>query len=70
MNQEWEYCVETLGSIWRGPNPEELQALLNDAGAEGWELITAFNMAGGNRILTILRRPKPMRSRQRRSTWP
>lgn len=70
MSQEWEYCVETLGNMWRGPSSEELAALLNAAASEGWELVTAFNLANGNRILAILRREKPTRRRKRRDTWP
>jgi hypothetical protein len=70
VNQEWEYTVETIGSIWRGPSSNELESLLNEAASEGWELVTAFNLAGGNRILVILRRALQTKGRKRRSTWP
>ena len=70
MNQEWEYCVETLGSIWRGPSPDEMEILLNEAASDGWELVTAVGLSSSNRILAILRRSKRTRSRQRRDTWP
>lgn len=66
----WEYRVETLGSIWRGPSREEMEALLNGANAEGWELVTAVNVASSNRIHVFLRRAIPARSRPRRDTWP
>ena len=70
MNQDWEYCVETLGSIWRGPSTEELEILLNEAASDGWELVTTNNVASSNRIMVILRRSLRPRDRKRRSTWP
>jgi hypothetical protein len=70
VNQEWEYCVETLGSIWRGPSPEELEVMLNEAASDGWEFLTTVSMSSSNRILVVLRRSKRTRSRPRRETWP
>ena len=70
VSQEWEYCVETLGNIWRGPSSQELEDLLNGAASEGWELVTAFSLANSNRILAIFRREKSTRTRRRRAAWP
>jgi hypothetical protein len=71
VNQIWEYCVETLGSIWRGPSPEDLELLLNEAASDGWELVTVFSQSsGGNRLTVVLRRERRSPSRKRRNTWP
>lgn len=45
--QQWEYLVKP----WRGAITEvddvELQAILNDYGAEGWELVNIIPQIGG-----------------------
>jgi hypothetical protein len=71
VNQSWEYSVETLGNIWRGPSPEDIELLLNEAASDGWELVTVFGQSsGGNRLTVVLRRERRTTSRRRRDTWP
>lgn len=65
MKTRWEYQVlriETEGMIVGGNvDPEKLARLLNGAGGEGWELISAFdtNMLNGmtRHIVLVMKRP-------------
>jgi hypothetical protein len=68
--QGWEYHAEILGNIWRGPSAGEMTGLLNAASQEGWQLVTAFNMSTGNRVMVLLRRETRPTGRKRRDTWP
>ncbi|MGD8814124.1 MAG: hypothetical protein PVI78_06565 [Anaerolineales bacterium] len=70
MTPEWEYGVETLGTIWRSPSPDDLARLLNAAAFEGWEPVSVVSLSSGNRLLVILRRPLTKTTRKRRTTWP
>ncbi len=36
---QWEYRVATFGSCWRGVDGADLEAVLNEWGEEGWEVI-------------------------------
>jgi hypothetical protein len=55
------YRVEVLGGGLRGARPEELESLLNDLAAEGWELHSISHQTNSNRVWIVLR------SKQRRS---
>jgi hypothetical protein len=70
MKPAWEYQVRQFGSAWRNAKPEEIEAHLNDAAGEGWELVEAASMSGGNRLMIILRRKTGLRSRKQHTTWP
>jgi hypothetical protein len=32
----WEYWAESIGSTWSGLKDEDLEAILNEWGADGW----------------------------------
>ncbi|HEY69716.1 MAG TPA: DUF4177 domain-containing protein [Anaerolineae bacterium] len=70
MTAEWEYDVHTLGTIWRGPSPDELASLLNAAAAEGWETVSVTSPSNGNRWFIVLRRSLAKKVRKRRDPWP
>ncbi len=55
--QKWEYRVQKVGGILRGFKPEALEALLNEWGEEGWEVIAVYPDDGGSRVTLIARRP-------------
>lgn len=64
----WEYRVLSVGSLWRGPRQEELEAVLNELGAEGWEVITAsWHDSGSGKVRIVAKRPLTDRARRRRS---
>ena len=71
MTPEWEYDVQTVGSIWRGPSPDALARLLNSAAAEGWETMSVTSLANSSRLMIVLRRRLTRKTgRKRRDTWP
>ena len=65
----WEYRVETAGTFWNGPKPEELADFLNTLGDEGWEVINIINFPNSEKLRVFAKRPLTGSSpRQRR--WP
>ena len=53
---EWEY--QTL--YIRAPTLETMQALLNDAGGDGWALVTVLRSPSNpNHYRALFKRPKP-----------
>ena len=70
MSAEWHYRVETLGGVFRGPRPEDFEALLNEAAEEGWELVVLSPQTNTNRMWAVLRRPTSTRPRRRAQGWP
>jgi hypothetical protein len=65
----WEYRVESMGSGLSGIKDEDLQAILNEWGEEGWEVINAFALSSSTKIKVIAKRPLTERSRRQRD-WP
>ncbi|MCS6994468.1 MAG: DUF4177 domain-containing protein [Anaerolineales bacterium] len=63
----WEYRVQTFGSFWHGVKAEELQALLNEWGEQGWEVIAIHEVEGHSKINIIAKRPLTDRVRRMRS---
>jgi hypothetical protein len=65
---QWEYRLETIGgSAWRAPKDEDLEALLDAWGEEGWEVINVFTAPGTNRITVVAKRPLARSTRRHRS---
>jgi hypothetical protein len=66
----WEYRVLTLGSnVFSTLKDEEVEAALNELGAEGWEVIRAEVPEGGVRWKVVAKRPLT-EPRQRQRNWP
>ena len=65
----WEYRVESLGTFWSGPKDEQLQALLDELGEEGWEVFSIENPPNSNKLRIVGKRPLAQPARRRR-TWP
>jgi hypothetical protein len=65
----WEYRAETMGSAWSGLKDEDLEAILNEWGSEGWEIISAFWPSGSSNIKVIAKRRLTERGRRQRD-WP
>jgi hypothetical protein len=53
----WEYRVETAGSFWSGPKPEDLAEFLCSLGEEGWELISILNFPNSEKLRIVAKRP-------------
>jgi len=64
----WEYRVRTIGSFW-GTKDEEIEATLDEWGAEGWEAISVYTPYGSSKVTLVAKRPLTEAARRRRS-WP
>jgi hypothetical protein len=54
--KQWEYRVQTIGSFFGGVKAEELEALLNEWGEEGWEVVYTHIKENENKINVIAKR--------------
>ncbi len=65
-NTKWEYRVETLGSALRGLKDEEIEALLNDWGEAGWEVVSARPPTNSPKITVIAKRQQTTSTQRQR----
>lgn len=63
----WEYRVQTFGSFWSGVKADELEKMLNEWGADGWEVVSTHILENQNKINVIARRPLTREVRRARS---
>jgi hypothetical protein len=66
LNQ-WEYRVLTVGTFFKGVKDNELEALLNQLGEEGWEVVGFRTVENSNRSQIIAKRPLNRTARRWRS---
>ena len=64
--KQWEYRVQTIGSMF-GTKDENIQATLDEWGAEGWEAINVFTPESSAKITIVAKRPLTERVRRQRS---
>ena len=65
---QWEYRVQTIGSAF-GTKDEQIEALLNEWGREGWEATQVYTPSQSGKV-TIVARRLLTASAQRRNSWP
>lgn len=63
--QQWEYRVETIGSML-GTRDENIQGMLDEWGEDGWEAINVFTPSGSGKITLVAKRPLVRSVRRRR----
>jgi hypothetical protein len=66
---QWEYRIQTAGSTFNQPKDEEIEAMLNEWGEEGWEVVAVHNLESTNKVRIIAKRTLPG-SIKRSRTWP
>ncbi len=69
---KWEYCIEIYGTVWKSPKPENVQAFLNEMGAQGWEIINLHHPENSNKVWVTAKRPLTEtedRRRRRQRDW-
>jgi len=69
MNDEfkqWEYRVQTIGSVF-GTKDENIQATLDEWGAEGWEAINVYTPSQSGKVTIVAKRPLTELVRRQRS---
>jgi hypothetical protein len=65
-NSQWEYHIEVLGSVFRSPKPEVIEASLNEIDEDGWEVVSLHQLNNSNKIWVTMQRPlTPSIRRQR-----
>ncbi len=64
---QWEYRVQTVGSIWSGVQADELEALLNEWGEAGWEVVSTHVLPQAPKINVIAKRQLTDRAKRARS---
>ncbi len=64
---QWEYRVLTIGSFFKGVKDEDLEAMLNEMGTEGWEVVGFRTIENSNQSQLILKRPLDRTARRWRS---
>ena len=62
----WEYRVRTIGSVF-GTQDENIEATLNEWGADGWEATQVYTPAGSGKVTLVARRPLTSAARRQRS---
>lgn len=67
--ERWEYRVFTWGSAWKSNKDEDLEALLNEWGDEGWEVISAQHGPSSEKVKLIAKRQLTS-ARHRERRWP
>lgn len=66
---QWEYRVQTFGTLFGGAKDEQLEAELAQWGLEGWEVVGFRPSENSTRAQVIAKRPMTDEAR-RRATWP
>jgi hypothetical protein len=66
---QWEYTVLICGTTFHAPKDEELQAILNTQGEQGWEAFSVMQLEGSYKVRVVAKRPLTT-SVRRRSSWP
>jgi hypothetical protein len=65
---QWEYRVEGFGGVLkRTPPAEDLTAILNEWGEEGWEVIAAVYSENASRWSFVAKRPLTNAVKRQRS---
>ncbi len=62
----WEYRVLTIGSAF-GTRDQNIEATLNEWGAEGWEATQVYTPAGSGKVTIVAKRPLTGSARRQRS---
>jgi hypothetical protein len=63
----WEYQVLSIGSPWKGVKDEQLQAVLNEVGAQGWEVVSVHTPGQSPKVIIVAKRLLSVSTRRERS---
>jgi hypothetical protein len=65
--KQWEYRIQTIGSVLFGAKDEDVQSTLDEWGSEGWEAISIYTPYGSGQITIVAKRQLSERTRRIRS---
>jgi hypothetical protein len=63
---QWEYRVESFGSMLKNVKDEELEASLNVWGEEGWEVVDIAYSNSQLKVMVVAKRPLSREARRQR----
>ena len=63
----WEYHIEELGSVLRGPKLVDVEAYLNQVGEAGWEVVNVHHLQSSNKVWVTMKRRRRSRAAE---SWP
>jgi hypothetical protein len=61
----WEYRFTRMGGAFRTAKVEDVEALLNEWGEQGWEVVGLTS--DSNELMLLAKRPLSLRTRRERS---
>ncbi len=61
---QWEYRVLTVGGAISGAKDEQIEAVLNEWGLEGWEATQVYTPSQSNKVTIVAKRMVTARSRR------
>jgi hypothetical protein len=64
---QWEYRVKTIGGTFKRIADEEVEAMLNEWGLEGWEVVDTRAIEGSYKVCITAKRPSTGATRRQRS---
>lgn len=65
-NKQWEYRVQTIGSIF-GTKDEAIESALNEWGEEGWEAVSVYTPENSGKVTMVAKRLLTRSTRRERS---
>jgi UDP-N-acetylenolpyruvoylglucosamine reductase len=66
-NTQWEYRIETLGSAFRSPKPDQTEVFINELGLEGWEVVSLHQPHSSNMVWVTAKRALSSTTRRQRN---
>ena len=64
--KQWEYRVQTIGGFF-GTKDGNIEAMLNEWGAEGWEATHVYTPEGSGKVTIVAKRQLTRSTRRERS---
>ncbi len=64
---QWEYRVLTVGNAFIGARDEQIEATLNEWGAEGWEAVNVYAPTNSPKVTLVAKRQMTAAARRLRS---
>jgi hypothetical protein len=64
---QWEYRVQTVGNSFSGAKDEQIEAMLDEWGMDGWEAVNVYAPANSPKVTLVAKRQTTAALRRSRS---
>ena len=64
--KQWEYRVQTIGSIF-GTRDENIESTLNEWAQDGWEALAVYTQSNSGKVTIVAKRLLTLSTRRARS---